>query len=140
MTLQQASISLSSSNDFALINITPQVLETIQNNNWKDGLLNIITKHTTATVSINEECKALESDVKNFLQNLVPAKKDYEHNKVCVDDRPNAHSHILGYLTSNTITLPIVNGELGLGKWQQVFFVELDGPRETREVVLSFVS
>lgn len=103
------------------------------------GFLNIMSRHTTATICLNESCEALEQDLKLFLAKLADPKANYGHNKIAVDGRPNAHSHMLTYLMGGPQTVPVIDGKLNLGQWQKIFFVELDGPREKREYVLSFM-
>ena len=138
MKYESKTIVVSSSEPVELVDITDQVRAFVQTQSLKNGLLNLFTQHTTATVNINESCAALEEDLKDFLQKAADPKLDYKHNKVCVDDRPNAHSHLLNFMMNNTPTIPIHHGELILGKWQRIFFIELDGPREKREVTLTF--
>jgi secondary thiamine-phosphate synthase enzyme len=56
-----------------------------------------------------------------------------------VDDRDNAHSHLLGLFLNASETIPVAGGELVMGGWQSIFFIELDGPRERREVRLQLL-
>jgi len=132
-------IGLASKEPIQLIDITNAVQDFVQAEQLTQGFLNVMSKHTTATICLNESCEALEKDLKNILGQLVDPKKDYEHNKIAVDDRPNAHSHILSYLMGGTQTIPVIDGNLSLGVWQKIFFVELDGPRQKREFTLSFM-
>jgi secondary thiamine-phosphate synthase enzyme len=74
-----------------------------------------------------------------FLKRLVPRDGDYLHNLAPVDDRDNAHAHLIGLFMNASESIPVRDGELLLGGWQSVFFVELDGPRPRREVSLQFI-
>jgi secondary thiamine-phosphate synthase enzyme len=71
-----------------------------------------------------------------FLERLAPRDGDYLHNLDTVDDRPNAHAHLLGLFANTTECLMVRDGELQLGAWQSVFFIELDGPRPRRQVLV----
>lgn len=137
MTTQ--AINVSTEEPVQLIDITNQVQNYVQEKSLKQGFLNIISQHTTATICLNESCQALEKDLKKFLKLLADPQADYDHNKFATDGRQNAHSHMLSYLMGATPTIPVIDGKLNLGKWQKIFFVELDGPRNRREFVVSFL-
>lgn len=122
-----------------VLDITEKVESFLKKNSLKNGLLVISSKHTTGGICINEKCEALEKDLLVFLEDLAPSKKDYEHNKVAVDGRPNAHSHLLGYLTNSSETLVVKDGNIELGQWQRLFFFELDGPRDKRTINLTLM-
>jgi secondary thiamine-phosphate synthase enzyme len=74
-----------------------------------------------------------------FLKRLVPRDGDYLHNLAPVDDRDNAHSHLLGLFMNASETIPVTAGDLAMGGWQSIFFIELDGPREQRQVQLQLL-
>ncbi len=118
------------------VDITPSVRRFVEASRLDNGLLTIISKHTTAYININEKEDRLTQDMREFLQRWVPHDHDYGHNHDTVDGRPNAHAHLIGLCMSASQSLPVINGELVLGTWQSVFFVELDGPRTARQVVL----
>lgn len=104
-----------------------------------DGLLLVTSPHTTARVTRNEREEGLQRDMRQFLQRLAPADAPYEHNRAPVDDRLNAHSHLLGLFMPASETIAVEGGELVMGGWQSLFLVELDGPRAAREVQLVLV-
>ena len=81
----------------------------------------------------------LQRDMVAFLRDLVPQGGDYLHNRKPVDDRQNAHAHLMGLFMNASETIPIVDGRLLLGGWQSVFLCELDGPRAERQVHLLFL-
>lgn len=130
-------IPLSSQKPMELLDVTAEVSAFVRETKIKNGLLNIMSQHSTASVCINESCEALEKDLLQFLKKLTHTEKTYEHDKIASDGRPNAHSHLLSYLTGCGQTLPIIDGKIQLGTWQKIFFVELDGPRPKREILLS---
>ena len=119
-----------------VVDITEPVRAWVRETGVRDGLLTLISQHTTARMHINERDAALQRDMVQFLTRLVPRDGPYEHNADTVDGRDNAHAHLLGLFVNASETIPVANGELLLGGWQSVFFIELDGPREQREVQL----
>ena len=122
-----------------VVDITAQVRERLAASRLHTGLVTLISRHTTARVNLNENEAQLHRDMVTFLKRMVPRDGDYLHNLAPVDDRDNAHAHLLGLFMNASESIPVVDGELLLGGWQSVFFVELDGPRETRSVTLQFL-
>ena len=122
-----------------IIDITPRVLALLETTGIRHGLLTLISPHTTAHINLNEREDALQLDMVAFLQRLVPQHGDYLHNRNPVDDRQNAHAHLMGLFMNASETIPIVDGRLTLGTWQSIFLCELDGPRRERQVHLQFV-
>ena len=105
----------------------------------RDGVLTVTSPHTTARITRNEREPELQRDMVRFLDQLAPAGGDYGHNVAPVDDRLNAHAHLLGLFMPASETIPVTDGELVLGEWQALFLVELDGPRAQREVHLQLL-
>jgi secondary thiamine-phosphate synthase enzyme len=73
------------------------------------------------------------------MKRLVPRDGDYLHNLAPVDDRDNAHAHLLGLFMNSSETIPLAGGALLLGNWQSIFFIELDGPRPRRALDLQIL-
>lgn len=132
-------IVLATTEPIQFIDLTPQVQALFETAGIRDGLLTLISPHTTARVNLNEREALLQRDMVAFLQGLVPAQRDYLHNRDPVDDRPNAHAHLMGLFMNASETIPIVGGRLMLGGWQSIFLCELDGPRAERQVNLQFL-
>ncbi len=105
----------------------------------RDGLATATSLHTTARVNVNEREPQLEKDIVTFLKRFVPCDGDWLHNLAAVDGRDNAHSHILGLFMNSSESIPVADGELVLGSWQSIFFIELDGPREKRGLELQIM-
>lgn len=131
---------------FAGINlhdITPGVRGLIGQSRIHNGFVIVTSRHTTTAVTLNESEGRLLEDLRLFLERLVPADAGYMHNDLHLRDVPpgeprNAHSHIIAMLLGGSETVPIVNGELALGRWQSILLAELDGPRE-RDVTIQIV-
>lgn len=119
-----------------LLDVTEEVREALRASGVRDGILTVISRHTTAFVNLNEVEPNLQEDMRTWLESFVPKDRDYLHNRDTVDDRDNAHSHLMGLLLNASETIPVVDGELSLGTWQSILFVEVDGPRPRRELTV----
>ncbi|HJQ39068.1 MAG TPA: secondary thiamine-phosphate synthase enzyme YjbQ [Thermoanaerobaculia bacterium] len=94
-----------------------------------DGLCTIIVPHTTCAISVNEDADPdVRSDLTKALRALVPQVK-FEHGE------GNSDAHFLSMLIGTSLTWPYRNGALALGRWQGIYFIELDGPRERKVTV-----
>jgi secondary thiamine-phosphate synthase enzyme len=125
------------------VDITDAVAELVRQAGLKEGLANVYSRHTTAAVCIQEAEPLLLEDLREFLQRHAPAEAHYRHNDFRVrtvhmhdDESPNGHAHCLQLMLGTSESIPVVDGELLLGTWQRVFLVELDGPRNSREVII----
>ena len=117
-----------------LINITPDVQSALQESNTTEGICLIFIPHATAAVLINEDEPGFKADIDKLIGMWIP-DADWQHNRV--DD--NATSHLASALIGQSRCVPVKDGRLQLGTWQQVFLVELDGPRSSRRVTVSVV-
>ncbi len=142
MRLHRATIRRIASRAPEFIDITDEVRATVEASGIQDGTVTVFSRHTTAAVKINENEPLLLRDMARFLENVAPPEGDYRHNDFVIrtanmteDECPNGHSHCQHLLLSASETVPVVGGRPVLGRWQSVFLVELDRPRE-REVVI----
>ncbi len=117
-----------------LIDITGKVKEIVNSKDVDSGICVIFTKHTTTGIIINENESGLKRDILALLNELIPKGKGYLHDRI--DD--NAHSHLRSVVLGSSVAIPIEKGNLTLGRWQSIFFVECDGPRR-REVCVKVV-
>jgi secondary thiamine-phosphate synthase enzyme len=129
-------IMVQSKKEFEIIDITDSVLKCINKSGVKNGLVTLFTQHTTGSLRVGEIEEGLLEDYAKFFENVVPKNRTYKHNTTNVDDRPNAHSHIQSLMLNSNETIPIADGKLLSGTWQKVFFIELDGPRKERKVIV----
>ena len=105
------------------------------------GLINIFSTHTTCGVRILENETLLMTDYRRFLEKQAPLDGFYAHNiiearDVPPDERINGHSHIRTLFFPTSETIPVKNGKMLLGKWQDIFLVDLDPSRE-REIIIT---
>jgi secondary thiamine-phosphate synthase enzyme len=101
------------------------------------GLVNIQSLHTTTAIVVNEHEPLLLADFQALLEAAAPDDGRYRHDDTTVRsvnmtdaERPNGHAHCRALLLPSSACLNVIRGRPVLGKWQRVFFVELDGPRE----------
>ena len=113
-----------------LVNITERVEEIVSKSKVKNGICLIFVKHATAGVIVNEDEPNLREDMISFFSEIAP-KSDWKHNKI--DD--NAEAHLKSAMIGQGRVLPIQDGKLVRGTWQDILLCEFDGPR-TRNVVV----
>ncbi|WP_455364779.1 secondary thiamine-phosphate synthase enzyme YjbQ [[Eubacterium] cellulosolvens] len=118
--------------NFELIDITDLVKKKVSDSQITNGIVTVYTSHTTCAVEINELEKSLLDDYEVFLEKVAPFEGEYGHNRTCLDGRLNTHSHLRSLFMNTSETIPIQEKKLLLGRWQTIFFVELDGPRDER--------
>ena len=119
-----------------IIDITAEVSAALLYSGLERGQITLISRHTTAFININEKEDQLLEDMETYLKRLVPKDGNYLHNLNPIDGRHNAHSHLLGLFMNSSETIPFAEGKMLLGEWQSIFFIELDGPREERSILL----
>jgi len=139
MFFKTGKILIETTKPIQLIDITDKVRDFCQSYSIQNGMIVVKSHHTTAAVSINEKCEKLEEDFLNFAKSIADPKADYLHNQSPIDGRLNAHSHLIKFFMPSSETLILEKGHLNLGEWQKIFFVELDGPRQKREVHVTVI-
>jgi secondary thiamine-phosphate synthase enzyme len=129
-----------------LLDVTDDIAAAVRSTGVVDGIVTIVSRHTTMAIRIQEAEPLLIEDLLNFLRRLAPSNVHYQHNDFRIrthhmhdDESPNGHSHCLQFLLGTSETVPVVDGQLALGEWQRIFLVELDGPRAKREVLIQTV-
>jgi secondary thiamine-phosphate synthase enzyme len=118
-------IGTKGANDF--IDITEKVEEIVREAKVKNGIVALNSLHNTACLIIQENDETIFEDMKKFFDRVLPLNEKYSHS---YEGSLNATAHLKSNLLSQSITLPIKNGNLVLGTWQRIIFVELFEPRE----------
>ncbi len=118
----------------SFLDITPKLQHILRDNRCNSGLLTVLTPHTTAGITINENADPdVQHDLKYKINDLIPKDEaHYRHNE------GNSDSHLKSSLFSPSLSLIFEDGELILGIWQAVYFCEFDGPR-TRKVFVKVI-
>jgi secondary thiamine-phosphate synthase enzyme len=115
-----------------MIRITDQVAEIVAKSGVTDGIVLVSAMHITAGVYVNDWEEGLIEDFGEWLEKLAPSGRDYRHHRTGED---NGDAHLKRTLIGHQVMLPITNGRLDLGPWEQVFYAEFDGRRKKRVVV-----
>ena len=118
----------------ALINITPQVREALQESGIQEGLCLVNAMHITASVFINDDESGLHQDYEKWLESLAPhaPTSQYLHNRTGED---NADAHLKRQIMGREVVVAITQGRLDFGPWEQIFYGEFDGRRRKRVLV-----
>lgn len=129
-------IELSTRQREELIDITDQVREAVRRSGVQEGLAALYAQGSTAAVMIQENWDAsVPADVVNLLAKLIP-RGVWLHDRV----DGNGDAHLKAGLVGPSETIPIIEGQLGLSRWQNVFFCEFDGPRANRNIVVTLLA
>ena len=145
MKVFQAERSLRTAGGLEIRDITDEVREFVLESGVADGIACVYSPHTTCMVRVNEFEAGFLEDFTRLLRRLVPSEKYYAHDdwdrrteNVCPEDMEfgNGHSHCMAMLLGPAgESIPVRDGELCLGTWQRVLFIELDRSRDRRWMV-----
>lgn len=113
------------------LNITDRVRGVVRGSGIREGLVLVSAMHITATVYVNDDERGLIHDIEAWADRLAPPG-DYQHHRT---GESNGDAHLKNLLIGHQVVLPITDGELDLGPWEQVFYGEFDGQRRKRVVV-----
>jgi secondary thiamine-phosphate synthase enzyme len=114
-----------------VLDITDEVLSAVRESGIQNGLLVVQLPHATAALVLNEDESGLVQDILNKLDDLAPMQGEYHHDRI--DD--NAHAHLKSALVGSSRVLPIIDGKVVRGTWQNFLMIEEDGPRTRRLVI-----
>ena len=121
----------------SMVDITARVLAWVQSFRARDGLLTVFLRHTSASLTIQENASAsARADLIDALNRLAPESSAYRHNCEGPDDMP---AHIKALLTSVSLSIPVFEGALALGDWQGIFLIEHRKRPSPRAILLHFV-
>ncbi len=119
-----------------LVDVTPQVRDLVRESGIRDGIVNVYAQGATAAVMIQENWDdSVQTDVVDLLRKLIP-RGVWRHDA----QDGNGDAHLKAGLVGPSETIPVIDGELGLSRWQNVFFCEFDGPRAERTLVCTLLS
>jgi len=114
------------------INVTDEVARAVAESGIVEGLALVSAMHITASVYVNDAEEGLIADIDEWLEQLAPTRPDYRHHQTGED---NGDAHLKNLLLHHQVLLPITEGKLDLGPWQQVYYAEFDGQRRKRVIV-----
>ena len=125
-------LTFNTSNRREYLNITDQVGRALSKSGIREGLLMVGAMHITAGVYINDAEAGLIADIDEWLQKLAPDGVDYRHHRTGED---NGDAHLKNLLIGHQVLIPITDGRLDFGPWQQVYYAEFDGRRNKRVII-----
>ncbi|UCE23960.1 MAG: YjbQ family protein [Candidatus Zixiibacteriota bacterium] len=114
------------------INITSDVEKALSESGIQEGLVLVSAMHITAGVYVNDAESGLIADIDEWADNLAPFGPDYRHHRTGED---NGDAHLKNLLIGSQVVLPVTNGKLDFGPWQQVYYAEFDGQRRKRVII-----
>jgi len=114
------------------INITDEVAKAVQESGIQEGMVLVSAMHITAGVYVNDDEPGFIADLDEMLEKIAPFGRSYRHHQTGED---NGDAHLKSILVHHQVILPVTEGRLDLGPWQQVFYAEFDGQRRKRVVI-----
>ena len=116
-----------------IVNITPQVEETLRESGIQEGLILVNAMNITASVFINDDESGMHRDYERWLEKLAPEKpySQYDHNGF----EDNADAHLKRTIMGREVVVAVTNGRLDFGTWEQIFYYELDGKRKKHALI-----
>ncbi|MEM2941137.1 MAG: secondary thiamine-phosphate synthase enzyme YjbQ [Thermoproteota archaeon] len=118
-----------------IVDITGEVERIVSKTGIRNGIVNIFVPGSTGAVTTIEYEPGLLKDLPNALEKIAPKNAYYEHEKMWHDG--NGHSHVRASILGSSITIPVKDGGLRLGTWQQLVFLELDVRPRSRTLVVT---
>jgi secondary thiamine-phosphate synthase enzyme len=114
------------------INITADVQAILHRSGIQEGMILVSAMHITAAVYVNDAEDGLIEDIDEWLERLAPFRRDYKHHRT---GESNGDSHLKSLLMHHEVVVPVTNGKLDFGPWQQIYYAEFDGQRKKRLIV-----
>lgn len=114
------------------INITSDVEKSLRTSGITEGMILVSAMHITAAVYVNDAESGLIADIDEWLEHLAPFKSDYRHHRTGED---NGDAHLKSLLMHHEVIVPVTDGKLDVGPWQQIYYAEFDGMRRKRLLI-----
>lgn len=125
-------LTFNTKNHREYVNITDDVEKAVRQSGISDGMVLVSAMHITAAVYVNDAESGLIADIDEWLEHLAPFKQEYRHHRT---GETNGDSHLKSLLMHHEVIVPVTNGALDLGPWQQVYYAEFDGQRKKRVII-----
>ncbi|UCH71857.1 MAG: YjbQ family protein [Thermoplasmatales archaeon] len=137
MSVHYNEIDIQTGGEVDIVDITSNVQDVINNSKIKNGIACIFVPGSTGTITTVEHEPGLMHDIPESLEKIAPKNKYYKHHETWHDD--NGHSHVRASLMGPGITVPIKDGKVIHGTWQQIVFVEFDTRPRNRNIIVQIV-
>ena len=137
MSVKTTSISINTQGNADVRDITVEVARSILQSGLKDGIATIFCPSSTSALTTIEYESGAVSDLRRLFDEIIPQNREYAHNERWHDG--NGHSHVRAALLGPSLTIPFVDGQMTLGTWQQIIYVDFDNRPRQRELILQLV-
>lgn len=137
MSVYSDEINIQTNGEIDIVDITSDVIEVVNKSKIKDGIACIFISGSTGALTTIEYEPGLIQDLPQALERIIPKNINYKHHQTWHDD--NGHSHVRASLIGPSLTIPINNGKLIYGTWQQLVFIELDTRSRNRNIFVQIV-
>lgn len=127
-------IDLQTRGNAEMLDITGEVAAKVRESGVASGIVTVFCPGSTSALTTIEYESGALSDLERAFDEIAPPDRDYAHNLRWGDG--NGHSHVRAALLGPSLTVPFVNGELQLGTWQQITFVDFDNRSRSRRLVV----
>lgn len=113
------------------VRITDKVEAAVRKSGIREGMVLVSAMHITAAVYVNDAEDGLIEDIKEWLRGLAP-DQNYRHHRTGED---NGQAHLKNLILHHQVIVPVTNGRLDFGPWQQIYYAEFDGQRNKRVII-----
>lgn len=129
MRIVNENLKVSTRGEISFVDISNMVQDVVAKSGIKNGIAHVYAPHATGVLVLTEYEPSLVEDIRNMLEQLIPKRGDYAHPS-------NAHSHLRSMLLNPDKTLPVIGGQLALGTWQSLVFIETDVYPRQRTIIV----
>jgi len=137
MAIVTKKIKLSTKGDTDIINITAETATAVLSSGLNNGSVTVFVPGSTGGITTLEYEPGLVEDLKTYFEKIAPKKGEYQHNIRWKDG--NGYSHVRAAFLGPDVTIPIVDNQMQLGKWQQIVFIDFDNRPREREVIVQII-
>ena len=129
MKIVNESLTFSTDGEIDFVDLTSKVRQVVRESAVKNGLVHVFAPHATGVIVLTEYESGLLDDIRDIIEKLIPRRASYRHPS-------NAHSHLRSMFLCPDRTLPIIDGNVALGTWQSIFFIETDVHPRRRTIII----
>jgi secondary thiamine-phosphate synthase enzyme len=137
VTVHGGMLALDTPGDGEVVDITAGVRRVVETAGAERGVVTVFVVGSTAAITTMEYEPGAVADLRGLLERLIPARGDYEHNRLNHDS--NSHAHQRASLIGPSVSIPLVDGRLSLGTWQQIVLLDFDDRPRHRTVTVQVV-
>ena len=137
MTAKQSYFTVSTNGFDDIIDITSKVFESVIDKDVQSGIINISVMSSVASLKVLENEPGLIKDLLNIMSNQIPVNKIYQHDEIWHDG--NANSHLKTAFMGTSLTLPIINGKVGINENQHIVLIDFDNKPSEKKLVTTII-